>query len=401
MRAPKILMFDSGVGGLTVFREVSRARPDARFVYVGDDAVFPYGKIPEATLVERVVHVMGDLIATHRPDLVVVACNTASTLVLPALRARFTVPFVGTVPAIKPACAASQSKLVSVLGTEATVAREYTHALIRNFGQGCDLNLVGSARLAALAEGALSGEAVDDAAIRAEIEPCFVEDGAARTDTIVLACTHYPLLLESFERLAPWPVRWLDPAPAIARRVVELVGPARRRAHAGGADDFHLRPAAVAGACPGLSPPFGFAAGSAEAAPQRVGSRLRGFARGEQQRQRRPVRVIPILSAERNRTVALLFRENGAQPRPSSAEVLVLADPPPQKWLQSSASRYRCSHSSTARSPPRRSAANCLGELVTQFARAQRLVLEVMGPDHDRVRNARDAVEQVELASRR
>jgi glutamate racemase len=226
MRSPKILVFDSGVGGLTVFREIARARPDGRFVYVGDDAVFPYGKVPEAALIGRVVHIMQGLIETHRPDLVVVACNTASTLVLPALRARFSVPFVGTVPAIKPACAASQSKLVSVLGTEATVAREYTHALIRNFGQGCDLNLVGSARLATLAEAALAGEPVDDAIVRTEIAPCFVADGAARTDTVVLACTHYPLLIESFERLAPWPVRWLDPAPAIARRVVELIGPA-------------------------------------------------------------------------------------------------------------------------------------------------------------------------------
>jgi glutamate racemase len=130
------------------------------------------------------------------------------------------------VPAIKPACAASQSKRVSVLGTEATVAREYTHALIRNFGQGCDLTLVGSARLAPLAEAALAGEPVDEEEIRAEIAPCFVADGCERTDTIVLACTHYPLLLDRFERLAPWPVRWIDPAPAIARRVVELVGPA-------------------------------------------------------------------------------------------------------------------------------------------------------------------------------
>ena len=168
---------------------------------------------------------MERLIETHRPDLVVIACNTASTQVLPALRERFSLPFVGTVPAIKPACASSQSKRVSVLGTEATVAREYTHALIRNFGEGCDLTLVGSARLAALAEASLAGEFVDDDAIRAEIAPCFVEDGAERTDTIVLACTHYPLLLDRFERLAPWPVRWLDPAPAIARRVVELVGP--------------------------------------------------------------------------------------------------------------------------------------------------------------------------------
>ena len=157
MTAPTILVFDSGVGGLTVFREIARARPDARFVYAADDALFPYGKIPEAALVERVIGLMEDLIGSHRPDLVVIACNTASTLVLPALRARFALPFVGTVPAIKPACAASQSKLVSVLGTEATVAREYTHALIRNFGEGCDLTLVGSGRLAAIAEGFACG----------------------------------------------------------------------------------------------------------------------------------------------------------------------------------------------------------------------------------------------------
>ena len=113
-----------------------------------------------------------------------------------------------------------------MLGTEATVAREYTHALIRSFGQGCDLTLVGSGRLATLAEAALAGDAVEDDAIRAEIAPCFVEDGSERTDTIVLACTHYPLLLDHFERVAPWPVRWIDPAAAIARRVVELVGPA-------------------------------------------------------------------------------------------------------------------------------------------------------------------------------
>ena len=225
MRSPGILVFDSGVGGLTVFREVARARPDARFIYAADDALFPYGKVPEDELIARVTGLMGELIAAHRPDLVVIACNTASVQTLPTLRARFDVPFVGTVPAIKPACAASRSKHVSVLGTEATVAREYTHALIRSFGQGCDLTLVGSARLATMAEAALAGDPVDDSAIRAEIAPCFVEDGAERTDTIVLACTHYPLLLEQFERLAPWPVRWVDPAPAIARRVVELVGP--------------------------------------------------------------------------------------------------------------------------------------------------------------------------------
>jgi glutamate racemase len=222
---PTILMFDSGLGGLTVFREVKAARPDARFNYVADDAFFPYGAHGEAELVGRVVPLMGTLIEQHQPVLIVIACNTASTLVLPHLRERYDVPFVGTVPAIKPACAASQTKRVSVLGTEGTVSREYTRALIRDFGNGADVTLVGSAKLAAIAEAELRGNAASDAAIAQEIAPCFVDEDGRRTDTIVLACTHFPLLLARLERLAPWPVGFIDPAPAIARRVVELIGP--------------------------------------------------------------------------------------------------------------------------------------------------------------------------------
>jgi glutamate racemase len=224
VQSPSILVFDSGLGGLTVFREIVPLRPDARFVYAADDAGFPYGRLSERELSERVVSVMGTLIDTHRPDLVVIACNTASTLVLTDLRRHFSVPFVGTVPAIKPACAASQTRLVSVLGTEATVVREYTKKLIADFGQGCDVTLVGSRRLAVLAEAMLRGEPVDDADIADEILPCFVERDGLRTDTVVLACTHYPLLDVQFRRLAPWPVTFVDPAPAIARRVVDLLG---------------------------------------------------------------------------------------------------------------------------------------------------------------------------------
>ena len=223
---PTILVFDSGLGGLTVHREIAAARPDAQYVYVADDAFFPYSAHSEAALVERVTTLMATLIETHRPDLVVIACNTASTLVLPHLRARFKeVPFVGTVPAIKPACAASVSKRVSVLGTEATISREYTRALIRDFANGADVTLVGSTRLAGYAEAELNGMPVADAAIAAEIAPCFIDRDGRRTDTIVLACTHYPLLLKRLRQLAPWPVSFLDPAPAIARRVVELLGP--------------------------------------------------------------------------------------------------------------------------------------------------------------------------------
>jgi glutamate racemase len=223
---PTIVVFDSGLGGLTVFRDVAKARPDATIVYVADDARFPYGGKSETELVGWIVPLIGSLIERHRPDLVVIACNTASTLVLPHLRARYSVPFVGTVPAIKPACAASRSRLVSVLGTEGTVQREYTRALIRDFGQGCEVTLVGAAQLAPLAEAALRGEPVDDAAIAAEIAPCFVAQGERRTDTVVLACTHFPLLLDRLAHLAPWKVDWIDPAPAIARRVVDLIGPA-------------------------------------------------------------------------------------------------------------------------------------------------------------------------------
>jgi glutamate racemase len=225
MTAPTILLFDSGLGGLTVFREVVKARPDARYIYLADDARFPYGDIAQAELVARVVAVIGETIAAHKPDLAIIACNTASTLALKDLRDNFKLPFIGTVPAIKPACAQSKSRRVSVLGTQATVSREYTRALIREFAQGCEVHLVGSSRLAGFAEAELNGAPGADTAIAAEIAPCFVEDKGTRTDTVVLACTHYPLLLDRMRALAPWPVDWIDPAPAIARRLVELIGP--------------------------------------------------------------------------------------------------------------------------------------------------------------------------------
>lgn len=225
LREPTILVFDSGLGGLTVLAEVAKARPDARIVYIADDAGFPYGALEESTLIARVGPIMAQAIKAHRPDVVVIACNTASTLVLPHLRAAHpAVRFVGTVPAIKPACAGSRTGLVSVLATPGTVRRDYTRALIRQFAGACTVTLVGSARLAGLAEAFLRGHPVDDDAIAAEIAPCFIDGAAGRTDTVVLACTHYPLLATAFAELAPWPVRWLDPAPAIARRVVQLIG---------------------------------------------------------------------------------------------------------------------------------------------------------------------------------
>ena len=198
-----ILVFDSGLGGMTVLREIVAARSEAHYIYVADDAFFPYGHHSEAEIIARVVPLIGELIDRHAPDLVVIACNTASTLVMSDLREAYKkIPFVGTVPAIKPACAQSKTKRVSVLGTKGTVQREYTRGLIRDFAQGCEVTLVGSPELASLAERALNGYEVSDRDILAELAPCFVGAGdASRTDTIVLACTHYPLLLDRFKKL--------------------------------------------------------------------------------------------------------------------------------------------------------------------------------------------------------
>ncbi len=219
---PKILVFDSGLGGLTVYREITAVRSDADLIYLADDAAFPYGALSDGELTRRLVGLIDEASKADKFDLIVIACNTASTIALPELRKTFSIPFVGTVPAIKPACAASRTRRVAVLGTEATVKREYTRALIRDHGQGCDVDLVGSKKLAAYAEAELHGRPASDAAILSEIAPCFRDDGN-RTDTVVLACTHYPLLIARLEQIAPWPVNFIDPAPAIARRVSQLL----------------------------------------------------------------------------------------------------------------------------------------------------------------------------------
>ena len=222
--APNILVFDSGLGGLTVFEPIKRARPDAHFIYAADNALFPYGDIAEDALLARVAAVFDAAITRFKPDLVVIACHTASTLVLPMLRARFSVPFVGTVPAIKPAAECSQTRRIGILSTHGTAKRDYTAGLIAEFAKGCDVILHAPTQLARRAEAALAGEKINDADLLADIAPCFVDEGGRRTDTIVLACTHYPLLLDALKRVAPWPVTWIDPAPAIARRVTHLLG---------------------------------------------------------------------------------------------------------------------------------------------------------------------------------
>lgn len=219
-----ILVFDSGIGGLTVLREARVLMPERGFIYVADDAGFPYGGWEEEPLKARIVGLFDNLLARFNPEAVIVACNTAFTLAGADLRQHFPdMRFIGTVPAIKPAAERTRSGLVSVLATPGTVKRAYTRDLIQSFASQCHVRLVGSENLARMAEAYIRGEALDDAAVLAEIAPCFVEREGARTDIVVLACTHYPFLANVFRRLAPWPVDWLDPAEAIARQARRLV----------------------------------------------------------------------------------------------------------------------------------------------------------------------------------
>ncbi|MCP1199464.1 glutamate racemase [Notoacmeibacter sp. MSK16QG-6] len=220
-----ILYFDSGIGGLSVVKEARILLPEYRSVYVADDAAFPYGAWEEQALLDRMIALFGQLIAEHRPDLIVIACNTASTLAIEALRNAFPdQAFVGTVPAIKPAAERTVSGLVSVLATPGTVRRQYTRDLIDRYAARVHVRLVGSERLAALAEDYMRRGFVDEKAVSDEIAKCFVEQDGKRTDIVVLACTHYPFLINRMRKVAPWPVDWIDTSEAIARRALSLIG---------------------------------------------------------------------------------------------------------------------------------------------------------------------------------
>ena len=222
-RNRSILFFDSGIGGLSVVKEARIILPDMRVIYVADDAAFPYGAWEEGALKERMTGLFAGLIERFRPGIIVIACNTASTLAVEHLRAVYPGEvFVGTVPAIKPAAERTKSGLVSVLATPGTVKRQYTRDLIAKYASQCHVRLVGSRNLATLAEDYMRTGFVDEAAVEAEIAPCFVEQDGRRTDIVVLACTHYPFLVNRMRKVAPWPVDWIDTSEAIARRTLAL-----------------------------------------------------------------------------------------------------------------------------------------------------------------------------------
>jgi len=224
-----ILVIDSGVGGLSVCQSILAQQPQLRIIYFADSAYFPYGLLPEEQLSERLQQIVSGMLALHQPKLVVLACNTVSTLVLPELRARYDIPFVGVVPAIKPAASLSISKRIGLLATPATVNRPYTGQLIQDYAQDCEVIKVGSSELVHEAEKLLAGQSVSMDVLSAVLKPFKGEHGRILVDTVVLGCTHFPLLKTQLSELLPG-VAWVDSGQAIANRVSHLLAAMPERA---------------------------------------------------------------------------------------------------------------------------------------------------------------------------
>ncbi len=202
--------------------ELRALRPGLALHYLADTAGFPYGDKRPAELAVHLVALLDAAIAQLRPCLVVLACNTASVAGLESLRARFDVPFVGCVPAIKWAASLSRTRCFGLLATPATVSRPYVADLVRRFAPDCAVLSHGARALAGLAEQRFAGQEPDPGAIAAELSGLLDQPGAERIDTIVLGCTHYRLLMPELRRAAPG-VTWLDSAPAVARRAATLL----------------------------------------------------------------------------------------------------------------------------------------------------------------------------------
>ncbi len=214
---PKVLIFDSGVGGLSVYKEIQSLLPQLSYTYLFDNAAYPYGELEQTTLLRRVEKLITGLVESDGFDIVVIACNTASTIVLPTLRSRLSIPVVGVVPAIKPASSLA-NKAVGLIATPATVTRQYTHDLIRNFSADINVELLGSTRLVDMAEEKLRGREIDLDELQNILSPLI-----GQIDVAVLGCTHFPLIRSEIQQVLGNEVLLVDSGEAIARRVKDLL----------------------------------------------------------------------------------------------------------------------------------------------------------------------------------
>lgn len=215
-----ILLFDSGVGGLTVLAELRKLLPDAPVIYAADLAGLPYGTKTEAEVAARVCGLLGRMSERYKPRLACIACNTASTIALGMVREVLEIPIVGTVPAIKPAAALTKTGTIGLLGTEATIRQPYVDRLESDFADGKRLLRHAAPELVECAEAKLAGHAVDRNIVRSEIAGLLQKEGGDQIDTVVLACTHFPLLREELGEVFGPSVALVDGSEGIARRIV-------------------------------------------------------------------------------------------------------------------------------------------------------------------------------------
>lgn len=212
----RLLVMDSGLGGLSIVQCIQQHMPKIAIHYLADNAALPYGNKDAGWLIKRIHHLLTPLIHNLNPSMIVIACNTASTVVLPTLRSLFNIPVAGVVPAIKPAAKESKSKHIGLLATPATIKRQYTTELINNFAANCRISSLGTTELVRIAEQKLHGEQVDLKRLQHIMRPLFELD---ELDSIILGCTHFPLLRQELEAIQPRPIQWFDTGTAVAQQV--------------------------------------------------------------------------------------------------------------------------------------------------------------------------------------
>ncbi|WP_367680586.1 glutamate racemase [Candidatus Fukatsuia anoeciicola] len=218
---PTVLILDSGVGGLSVYKHIQRLLPNLHYIYTFDNFAFPYGEKSEEFIITRVLKIIAVIHQYHTLTLVVIACNTASIISLPTLRTCFSFPIIGVVPAIKPAVLLTRNKIIGLLATKVTIACSYTQDLIKRFASGCKVRQLWSSELVKLAEAKLHGTMVSIDMLKDILIPWI--NKKKLPDTIVLGCTHFPLLIEELIQILPQGIQIIDSGAAIARRTFLLL----------------------------------------------------------------------------------------------------------------------------------------------------------------------------------
>lgn len=218
----RVGVFDSGVGGLSILSAIRAAVPGLELAYCCDNVNFPYGTKSEADVIKYSSQVSQQFVADAKIDILVIACNTASTIALPTIRSQLSIPVVGVVPAVKPAAQRTKSKIIGILATPASIRQPYLAALISEFAEGCEVVLCGSSGLVQLAEKKMRGVVIGDAEVRAQI-PEILEAATRGLDQLVLGCTHFPLLEAELRRVVPSQVQFVNSGDAVAKRVKAIL----------------------------------------------------------------------------------------------------------------------------------------------------------------------------------